>query len=87
MYTVTQFAHAQINNAMQAFKLSQAVPIDWTTIFNKLTSVASDLAAYFEKAEGSDNGELIQILGRLSEITYTVLGNGSYLYEKGIIKL
>jgi uncharacterized protein YpuA (DUF1002 family) len=87
IYTVTQFAHTQINNAMQAFKITQALPIDWATIFNKLTSVASDMATYFEKAESNDNGELIQILGHLSEITYAVLGNGSYLYEKGLIKL
>ena len=87
IYTVTQHVHTQINNTMQVPGLGQTLPIDWTTVFDKLTQVASDLAAYLEKTENEDSGEeLCQILGRLAEIAYAVSGNGSYLYEKGLIK-
>jgi len=87
IYTVTLHAHTQINATIQAPGLGQVLPIDWTTVFEKLTQVADALATYFEKAE--DDGsreEMYQTLGRLTEIAYVVSGNGSYLYEKGLIK-
>jgi hypothetical protein len=86
IYTVTQFAHTQINNMMQASMVNQALPTDWALIFDKLTLVVSDLASYLENAESNDNEKLVQLLGRFAEITYAVLGNGSYLYDKGLIK-
>lgn len=87
IYTVTHFAHTQINTAVQTSAVTQALPIDWTVVFNKLTSVASDLVTYLENAESNDNEGLLQILGYFAEVTYVVMGNGSYLYEKGLIKL
>ncbi len=88
IYTVTQHAHTQINTTIQAPGLGQVLPIDWTKVFEKLTQVADDLATYFEKTENeSTRKELYQALGGLSEIAYVVSGNGSYLYEKGLIKL
>ena len=88
IHMVTQQTHTQINATMQMPGLGQTLPIDWTTFFDKLTQVASDLAAYFEKTENEGSKEeLCQILGRFAEISYVVNGNGSYLYEKGIIKL
>ena len=84
---ITQQVHTQINVTMQTPGLLQTLPIDWETTFDKLTQVASDLATHFEKAENESNKEeLCQILGRLAEINYVVTGNGSYLYEKGLIK-
>jgi len=85
IYTVTQHAHAQINAAMQTSALTQ-LSIDWTAVYDKLTLVASDLAAYLEKAKNDGSEELCQILGRLAEIAYFVSGNGTYLYEKGSFK-
>ena len=88
IYTVTLHAHTQINTTIQAPGVGQVLPIDWTTVFEKLTQIADDLAAYYEKAENDANKkELYQTLGRLAEIAYMVSGNGSYLYEKGLIKL
>lgn len=88
IYTVTQHAYTQINTTIQMPGLGQVLPIDWTTVWDKLTQVASDLAAYFENTENEDSrGELCQILGRFAEIVYVVSGNGSYLYEKGLVKL
>ena len=85
---VTQQVHTQINTTMQVPGLGQTLPIDWTTVFDKLTQVASDLAAYYEKTENEDSREgLCQILGHFAEIAYVVSGNGSYLYEKGFFKL
>ena len=87
IHMVTQHVHTQINATMQVPGLGQTLPIDWTTVFDKLTQVASDLAAYLEKTENEDSREeLCQILGHFAEIAYTVNGNGSYLYEKGLIK-
>lgn len=88
IHMVTQHVHTQINTTIQAPGLGQVLPIDWTTILDKLTQSAADLAAYFEKAdnEGSKE-ELYQILGHFAEIAYAVSGNGSYLYEKGAFKL
>lgn len=85
IYMVTQHAHTQINAAMQTSALMQ-LPIDWTAVYDKLTLVASDLAAYLEKAKNDGSEELCQILGRFAEISYVVSGNGIYLYEKGSFK-
>ncbi len=87
IYAVTQFAHTQINTAIQTFALTQALPIDWDAVYDKLTLFASDLATYFEKTENDSGEELCQILGHFAGIAYAVTGNGSYLYEKGNIKL
>ena len=86
IYAVGFHTHSQINAGVQQSVL-QALPIDWTVVFNKLALVTSDLAAYFEKTENEGSEELCQILGRFAEVAYTVSGNGSYLYEKGFIKL
>jgi hypothetical protein len=87
IYTISQNAYAQINNAIQTPGLGQVLPIDWTMVYEKLTQVADDLAVYYEKAESDDTKrEICQILGRLVEISYAISGNGSYLYEKGLIK-
>ncbi len=82
IYAVTHYTHTQLLGAMQS---SAALPIDWTIIFDKLTENTSNLASYFEKSDDNME-ELHQILGRFAEIGYAVNGNGSYLYEKGIIK-
>jgi len=64
------------------------LPIDWSTIQEQIPVVTADMAAYFTKPEGdTDYEELCQILGRIAELTYMVSGNGSYLYEKGHIKI
>jgi thiamine kinase-like enzyme len=87
IYSVTQHVHTQFNTTMQipAFGV---FPIDWDMVYQKLTDAASDLAAYYEKTENDDNRkEMFQTLGRLAEIAYAISGNGSYLFEKGILKL
>lgn len=61
-------------------------PIDHEVVFMALVHAASDLAVYFENKEDNTE-ELHQILGRLTEIGYAATGNGSYLHEKGLIKL
>lgn len=87
IYTVTQHVHTQIN-AVRQLPTEQIFPIDWASLFEKLTQISSDLATYFEKAENEGSTEeLHQILGHFAEIAYAVSGNGSYLHEKGVIKL
>jgi hypothetical protein len=88
IHMVTQQVHTQINAPMQVPGLLQTLPVDWSAIFDKLTQVSSDLAAYFEKAQNEGNKEeLHRILGSFAEIAYAVSGNGSYLQEKGAFKL
>ncbi len=88
IYTVTQHTHTQFNTTIQVPGLGQALPIDWTNVYDKLTEVSSDLAAYFEKSENSNSEEeLHRILGHFAEIAFAVSGNGSYLHEKGSFKL
>ena len=65
-----------------------SLPIDGQIIFEQLTKLSTDLASYFEKTEDDTNDkELYEILARLAEIAFIANGNGSYLYEKGLIKL
>ncbi len=86
--TVTQQVYAQFNTAIQMPGIGQTLPLDWTTVFDKLTQVTSDLATYFDKAENEGSKEeLYRILGHFAEIAYAVSGNGSYLLEKGSFKL
>jgi hypothetical protein len=87
IYTVTQHAYTQINATIQAPGLGQVLPIDWIMVYEKLTRAADGLATYYEMAENDASKEgMYQTLGRLAEIAYMVSGNGSYLYEKGLIK-
>ena len=85
--TVTQYVHTQINATTQIPTLG-VLPIDWVTAFDKLTQAASEIASYYEDAENDDNRhEMYQALGRLAEVAYAISGNGSYLFERGILKL
>jgi hypothetical protein len=87
IYTVTQHAYTQINTTIQAPGLGQVLPIDWIMVYEKLTQAADGLATYYEMAENDASKEgMYKTLGRLAEIAYMVSGNGSYLYEKGLIK-
>jgi len=87
IYTVTQQVHAQFNVTIQTPALG-VLPVDWATVSEKLTQAASDIATYYEKAENDDTREeMYQALGRLTEVSYVISGNGSYLCEKGFFKL
>jgi hypothetical protein len=87
IFTVTQNVHLQITTAMQN-PATAVLPIAWPTVFEKLAGKASDLTAFYEKAETAESKqEMYHVLGQLAEIAFVVQGNGSYLFEKGIIKL
>lgn len=87
IWTVTQFIHTQVTNTIQAGALG-LFPIDIAIVCDKLTQSASDIAAYYENPDSDTKKEqLYKTLGCMSEAAYTALGNGSYLYEKGLIKL
>lgn len=87
IHLVTQQAYNQVNPTTQAPVLGLLFPIDGSIIYDQLTQTAADLAAYFEKTEKEASREqLFQIIARIAEISYAAGGNGSYLYEKGLIK-
>jgi hypothetical protein len=86
VHAISQHSYKIIND--QSPMLGKLLSIDMITIHDSLTQIVSDLASYYEKAEDKGNiEELYQILGRLAEITYVTVGNGNYLFEKGVIKL
>ena len=85
IHMVSQHAYTQVNLLLQPQMLS-VVAIDASTVFTALTQAVFDLATYLEKTE-ENTEELHKILGRFAEISYAANGNGSYLYEKGLIKL
>ncbi|MGD0353285.1 MAG: hypothetical protein ABSB38_07305 [Dehalococcoidia bacterium] len=88
IHMVTKQVYTEINTTIQMSGPGQTPPIDWTTVSDKLTQVASDLATHFERAENEGSKEeLHRILGHFAEVAYAVSGNGSYLYEKGSFKL
>ena len=85
IYVASQYAFNFVNALTQA-PAHGVFPIDNTIVFTALTQATSDLATYLEKTEDSTE-ELHQIVGRFAEIGYAASGNGSYLYEKGLVKL
>ncbi len=86
IYFLTQQAYNQMNQTVPN-PAAATLPIDWQDVFEQLTQVAFDLATYFEKTATQNNkNDLYQALGWLAEITYSVIGNGAYLREKGHIK-
>lgn len=88
IHIVTKHVHTQINTILQVPGLGQPLPIDLTIVCDILTQTAADLVTYFEKAENEGSKEeLYQIIGHFAEIGYAVSGNGSYLCEKGSLKL
>ncbi len=88
IHIVTQHVHTQVITTAQTPALGQVIPIDWASVYDKLTQTASDLAVYFEKAENEDSKEeLYKIIRHFAEIAYAVSGNGSYLHEKGMFNI
>ncbi len=87
VYLLTQNAYNQVAGTLQNPSQVAVFPINWENILGQLTQITADFAAHFEKIATKNNKEeLYQILGQLAEVTYSVLGNGAYLKEKGHIK-
>ena len=85
IYLISQDTYGHVNNLIMQPVMLSVLPIDVSAVITALTQATADLATYLEQTE--DNAEkLHQILGRFAEISYAVTGNGSYLYEKGLIK-
>ncbi len=89
IYTITRYVHVQLNGSWGEFiKQPELLPIDWNVVIDKLTQAASDLTTYLDKSSNQDNKEVLcTMLGQFAEIAYSVSGNGSYLYDKGFLKL
>jgi hypothetical protein len=87
VFSVSNFVFTQVSASIQGPQMA-LLPINWGLICEKLTQATLDLATYYEKPDQKrSKNELVQILGRLSEIAYAVSGNGSYLLEKGAMSL
>lgn len=86
LHTVTQNAYERMHGGLQTIASGQnrAMRIDMI-IFEHLGSAVENLASYFEK--NGDVEELYEVLCRFAELSYATTGNGSYLMEKGLIKL
>ncbi|MFC1946909.1 hypothetical protein ACFLXY_03190 [Chloroflexota bacterium] len=82
IYTIMQNTHAQVNAGMQAHAATQALPLDWQGLLDKLTILIEEFADCFEKQEN-----IYDTLGKFAELSYASSGNGSYLLDKGEIIL
>lgn len=54
-------------------------------LFEALTQAAQELANYVSE-EKDNTEEFKSLMGRFAELAFVVTGNGSYLFDKGIIK-
>jgi len=87
IFAVSNHTYTQVHNSMQTGQMT-ILSINWEIVFKKMTQAAMDIGAYYGKKEKlRSKEELMATLGVLSEVAYAVSGNGSYLAEKGIIKL
>lgn len=82
IHSVIQHTHQQITGRLQTGSggvlLSDA-------IFSGLTEAADELTRYVE-SNGKDL-DLQTILGRFAELAYAATGNGSWLIERGTLKV
>ena len=86
VHAVTQNAYERMNGGLQIVTSgrNRAMRID-SAIFDYLDDAVEHLAQYFE---GKGNvEEFYELLRRFAELSYATTGNGSYLMEKGFIKL
>jgi hypothetical protein len=82
IYTIMQHTHAQVNAGIQAHAATQALPLDWQELLDKLTILTEEFTDCFEKQEN-----IYDTLGKFAELSYASSGNGSYLLDKGEIIL
>ena len=88
IYAVSFHTHSQITTLIAAVTQNPIVQLDWELLFNKLTEATSDLAAYFESGQtDAERQQLCDIMARLATIAYAASGNGSYMLERGTLKL
>lgn len=84
IHGVFQHAHQALSARLRAMPDERATTFP-AVIFERLTRAAQDLADLLEKPMERDS--LCELLARVSELEYATTGNGSYLIEKGILKL
>ena len=82
LHNILRDTHQQINGRLQG---GEAVIRIQSDLMNALNQAANDLATHVENKGSSQ--ELHDLLGRFAELSYLSTGNGSYLFEKGHIKL
>ena len=61
-----------------------AAPTRIVTIIERIEEAAEALV---KAVEANDDEQIIDVLGRMSELAYATGGNGTYLVEKGLLKL
>ena len=82
IYAVIQHTHQQVQARLQVGGRGVLLSED---IFTGLTEAASELTRYVETdGQGKD---LQAILGRFAELAYASTGNGSWLIERGVLKV
>ena len=82
IHSVLQHTHQQLNARLQGGSRSM-VQLD--AVLESLTKAADELATYMETDGRAPN--LQDILGHFAELAFASTGNGSYLLERGVLKL
>lgn len=82
LYIVTQATHTALNG-----RLGQAAAVnpDMDRILEHLTEATGELAAYVDN--NAKNERLCGILGRIAALNYASTNHGSYIAQKGLLKL
>ena len=82
IHSVIQNTHQQMNARLQSGDRGELLS---EAIFRGLAEAADELTRYVE-GNGKDL-DLQTILGRFAELAYAVTGNGSWLIERGTLKI
>ena len=81
IWLVTQQTQQQATARLQSQRQGEPVAHLSNEYFDELTDAVIALTNYIE-TNGSEN-ELLEVLGKFSELTYITTGNGYYLVQKG----
>lgn len=86
LHNTLRDTHQQINGRLQSISIGgETVVRIQSDLMDALNQAANELATHVENKGSSQ--ELHDLLGRFAELSYISTGNGSYLFEKGHIKL
>ena len=87
IYLVAREVYREINQRVTQVAAGQDRVVGLhENIPTELTKAGNDLAKIFE-AEKVDDIQLLQILGKMSTLSYLSTGNGKYLSLKGMIEI
>ena len=83
IYVVMQATHTALNSRIAQ---PAAVPVNMERIMDQLTEATEELAAYVDK-NLKNGAELCSIMARIAGLNYASTNHGSYIAQKGLLKI